>query len=291
VVWEDAKRECAAADPREREPGSRQRWAPAPFRPDCPAAGRTRLEARPARRFSRPGKIARPGLLEGAGLRPDRLSDLAIWRTWIDYPLALPHGRGAVRAWLGFADGGLQADGRRLARRRQSAPGEKPAGARTGPLSGRIGGAIFGVGRAHRRPSRRTPDAAARSTGGPVQSIRIEPTDFHLEWQQPDAEAAIRCAAVPPPAQAGPRRTRRTSPPTCRSTPVAPVARRLCTARPHQRTARQLARQREAAGLLAAGRVRPIWRSARASSPASAGLSGSLEASEQGGAVQLRRSR
>ena len=31
-------------------------------------------------------------------------ADLAVWRTWIDYPVALPQGRGALRLWLGFAD-------------------------------------------------------------------------------------------------------------------------------------------------------------------------------------------
>lgn len=32
-------------------------------------------------------------------------ADLAVWRTWIDYPLALPQGNGALRLWLGFAGG------------------------------------------------------------------------------------------------------------------------------------------------------------------------------------------
>ena len=31
-------------------------------------------------------------------------ADLAIWRTWIDYPVALPQGTGALRLWLGFAN-------------------------------------------------------------------------------------------------------------------------------------------------------------------------------------------
>ncbi|MFA6443848.1 MAG: YhdP family protein [Sterolibacterium sp.] len=30
-------------------------------------------------------------------------ADLAIWRTWIDYPLDLPQGSGGMRLWLGFA--------------------------------------------------------------------------------------------------------------------------------------------------------------------------------------------
>lgn len=31
-------------------------------------------------------------------------ADLAVWRTWIDYPVTLPQGSGALRLWLGFAN-------------------------------------------------------------------------------------------------------------------------------------------------------------------------------------------
>ncbi|KAF0164036.1 MAG: hypothetical protein FD157_2401 [Rhodocyclaceae bacterium] len=31
-------------------------------------------------------------------------ADLAGWRAWVDYPVALPQGSGALRLWLGFAD-------------------------------------------------------------------------------------------------------------------------------------------------------------------------------------------
>ncbi len=31
-------------------------------------------------------------------------ADLAVWRTWVDYPVALPQGSGALRLWLGFAN-------------------------------------------------------------------------------------------------------------------------------------------------------------------------------------------
>jgi uncharacterized protein (TIGR02099 family) len=30
-------------------------------------------------------------------------ADLAVWRTWVNYPVALPQGNGALRLWLGFA--------------------------------------------------------------------------------------------------------------------------------------------------------------------------------------------
>ena len=31
-------------------------------------------------------------------------ADLAVWRTWVDYPVTLPQGSGALRLWLGFAN-------------------------------------------------------------------------------------------------------------------------------------------------------------------------------------------
>ncbi len=36
-------------------------------------------------------------------------ADLAVWRHWVDYPINLPQGSGALRLWLGFADKQLQA--------------------------------------------------------------------------------------------------------------------------------------------------------------------------------------
>jgi uncharacterized protein (TIGR02099 family) len=35
-------------------------------------------------------------------------ADLAAWRAWIDYPLEISHGQGALRLWLGFADKRLE---------------------------------------------------------------------------------------------------------------------------------------------------------------------------------------
>jgi uncharacterized protein (TIGR02099 family) len=111
-------------------------------------------------------------------------ADLAIWRTWLDYPLALPHGRGAVRAWLGFADGGLQAitadvsldDVKlRLAK-------DLPA-LELDHMSGRIAGQFSASG--VRIDGQRVELLTRRlSHPGSAPVLRIDPTDFHLEWQQ-----------------------------------------------------------------------------------------------------------
>ena len=111
--------------------------------------------------------------------------DLAVWRQWIDYPFALPHGRGALRAWIGVADGALRemtldlslVDANlRLARHLPSLDLAR--------LSGRIAASFsekgFVVnGRQVALETRSEP----RAKGEASEAIRIEPTDFHAEWQ------------------------------------------------------------------------------------------------------------
>jgi hypothetical protein len=196
--------------------------------------------------------------------------DLAAWRAWIDYPFALPHGRGAIRAWAGFAAGTLQeltADlslasvNLRLAKNLPELALDR--------LSGRIAAQFSARRRAARRPPRRTPRAVAGGAGGcrqrsrrGIPATRARARTAHRADRFPPrvaaGKAAERVAARQRDRQRGrprcPRRTRRL--PAARPA-IAPPARRVCTARPHWRTARQLAGQRRGvAGLLAAGLVR-----------------------------------
>ncbi len=116
-------------------------------------------------------------------------ADLAVWRQWVDYPVALPHGRGAWRAWFGFAEGkldtitadvALQDVSLRLA---QDFPSLE-----LDHMSGRIGANFSEKGLAvdGRRIELVTHKLAARKNQ-PSEPIRIEPTDFHVDWQ-PDTE-------------------------------------------------------------------------------------------------------
>lgn len=111
--------------------------------------------------------------------------DLAVWRQWIDYPVDLPHGRGALRSWLEFsagqlaevtADVALQDVGLRLS------PDVPSIDLET--LSGRVGGRLgergfVAYGRALELLTRHAADARG-------VALRIEPTDFRVEWQRQD---------------------------------------------------------------------------------------------------------
>ena len=111
--------------------------------------------------------------------------DLAAWRKWIDYPVALPHGRGALRSWVGFSHGALReitADfslsdvSMRLAREIPSLDLTSMSGRIVANLS-KSGFVVKGRGiELETRP-------VPRRKGAPEPGIRIEPTDFHVEWQ------------------------------------------------------------------------------------------------------------
>ncbi|WP_313953537.1 YhdP family protein [Accumulibacter sp.] len=125
-------------------------------------------------------------------------ADLAVWRTWIDYPIALPYGRGAVRAWAGFADGGLQdltADfalddvNLRLAR-------DLPA-LELQRMSGRVA-TRFSAARISvqgQRVELATALPEGQSAASPTH-IRLEPTDFQLDWQRQSASDPVRGSAT-----------------------------------------------------------------------------------------------
>ena len=120
--------------------------------------------------------------------------DLAIWRQWIDYPVALPHGRGALRAWAGFAEGRLQdltADASlqdvsiRLASDLPSLALEQ--------MSGRIGAKFTDQGFevSGRRIELAGRDVATKKNDA-VAAIHISPTDFNVEWQPGGEGQSVR---------------------------------------------------------------------------------------------------
>jgi uncharacterized protein (TIGR02099 family) len=137
-------------------------------------------------------------------------ADLAVWRNWIDYPVALPQGRGALRAWADFADGGLRAvtadvslkDVRlRLAR---ALPELELAS-----MSGRLGVAFNASGFAvdgtqvalATRASAGTAvnedgtNAAQRDAQRVLPSVQVPPTDFHVDWQPGEAQSKAASVA------------------------------------------------------------------------------------------------
>ena len=228
--------------------------------------------------------------------------DLAAWRAWIDYPFALPHGRGAIRAWAGFgagtlheltADLSLASVHLRLAKNLPELALDR--------LSGRIAAQFLpgGVRLDGRRvellaQSLATPavadSASAAASRQPAQGpeLRIEPTDFHLEWQQEKPpSASLRGSATASVVDLGALGG------LAAYLPLDPQSRRLLDEfAPRGRIGELRASWRGSAeelqayslqGSFANLALRPAHQF-----PGVSGLSGSLDASEKGGAVQLR---
>lgn len=120
-------------------------------------------------------------------------ADLAIWRNWIDYPLALTQGRGGVRAWVGFAGGVVRELMADLSLREASLQwaGDLPAVA-VESMSGRIGVKFLDRGMevsGHRFAL--TTHARKATESGVREAIRISPTDFYLRWRDEPGENLV----------------------------------------------------------------------------------------------------
>ncbi|MDX9707023.1 MAG: YhdP family protein [Azospira sp.] len=108
-------------------------------------------------------------------------ADLAGWRRWVDYPVALPQGRGAVRAWLSVGAGRLLDLSADLALgdvRLQLA--KKLPELRLASLSGRLGGRLRDGGFAA---------SGKNLTLALEDGTRLPPTDFSVDWQSAAAGA------------------------------------------------------------------------------------------------------
>jgi uncharacterized protein (TIGR02099 family) len=113
--------------------------------------------------------------------------DLAAWSRWVDYPAALPHGRGAARAWVGIDGDGVHEATADVSLRDLSLGLARDLPAlNLENLSGRLranfsASALTIQGRQVTLLSR-----AADGKGG----IRIAPADFELEWKETGAGSA-----------------------------------------------------------------------------------------------------
>ena len=124
-------------------------------------------------------------------------ADLAVWRQWVDYPVALPRGRGAFRAWIDFADGRLRDATSDVALRDLSlrlAADLPPLELEhmSGRVSVRLPGNGFEVEGKRVELATRAPTAGSGDVNGgtsdlatPIGAlpVRIAPVDFHVDWQ------------------------------------------------------------------------------------------------------------
>ncbi|HOL64677.1 MAG TPA: YhdP family protein [Accumulibacter sp.] len=124
-------------------------------------------------------------------------TDLAIWRIWFDYPLALPQGHGALRAWLKIVDGQpreLTAD-LAIADVRLQLADNLPT-LELERLSGRLAARVLPTGW---RIDGRQLEMLSRPTASTTAvegRVRVGPTDFHLEWQRDQDGQNVRGSAT-----------------------------------------------------------------------------------------------
>lgn len=126
-------------------------------------------------------------------------TDLAVWRQWIDYPVDLPHGRGAVRAWAGVVNGGLRDITADVALQDVSLRFAKDLPAlEIETMAGRLSTRFTATGfEARGRQIALSTRAVPIPSLDPREKIRIEPTDFSVNWQpQADGKTFVGSATA-----------------------------------------------------------------------------------------------
>ncbi len=118
-------------------------------------------------------------------------ADLAVWRTWVDYPVALPQGSGALRLWLGFADKQLvstTADVRLADLRLQLRPDLPELDLLR--LEGRLAGRRLGKDGGGFEAQIKNLALATRD------GLALQPTDLRLAWQPALADLPAQGSAT-----------------------------------------------------------------------------------------------
>jgi uncharacterized protein (TIGR02099 family) len=132
-----------------------------------------------------------PGQWTGQVFAEIDYADLAVWKRWVDYPLALSRGRGAARVWLDFANGGLRKATADVSLREVNLQfGENLPALDVASLSGRwqAGFPADGFSVKGRDVSLLSRAMAAKAEGverpgDDAGMIRIGPADFEVNWR------------------------------------------------------------------------------------------------------------
>jgi uncharacterized protein (TIGR02099 family) len=172
LVWEDASRDVPALVLEDvniamDNDGRRHRFG---------------LTARPPREMAaridvrgdfRGARIDDPGAWRGQLFAEVEYADLAVWQRWVDYPVALPRGRGAARVWLDFSGGSLNEIAGDVSLHGVNLKlGKDLPALDIDTLSGRLRASFPADGLAVK--------GRAVALSG---AIRVEPVDFNLEWR------------------------------------------------------------------------------------------------------------
>ena len=121
-------------------------------------------------------------------------ADLAVWRNWVDYPMALPHGSGALRTWLFIAGGALREATADVALQDMSLTlANNLPSLDLAHMSGRLQVHFPVTGFSMKGQGLTLLARNAQSGGDP---IRIDPTDFEVEWQGDGPTGFVGSAGV-----------------------------------------------------------------------------------------------
>ena len=141
--------------------------------------------------------FARPERWSGSAYAAIDYADLAVWRQWVDYPLDLPRGAGALRAWFDLGGGELRGLTTDLAL--QNADLRLAADLPMLELD-RLAGRVVahfspgGFALEARQLALETRGVKDESATAPAR-VRIEPSDFQLAWQSGALPATSRASA------------------------------------------------------------------------------------------------
>ncbi|MDR3300643.1 MAG: TIGR02099 family protein [Candidatus Accumulibacter sp.] len=115
-------------------------------------------------------------------------ADLAVWEHWVDYPATLSRGRGAARAWLTFAGGGLREATADVSLRDVDLRlAEDLPALDIESVSGRLRASFSAGGLSVKGQNFELLSRAAAREGKPAggaRPIRVEPVDFGFAWQK-----------------------------------------------------------------------------------------------------------
>ena len=114
-------------------------------------------------------------------------ADLAVWKQWVDYPVALPHGHGAFRAWVELTEGRVREVTSDVSLRDVNLrlAGDLPP-LELESMSGRVRVGLAGKGFL---VDGKQLELATRVTDSVSPATRIEPMDFHVDWKPLAKEA------------------------------------------------------------------------------------------------------
>ena len=204
-------------------------------------------------------------------------ADLAGWRAWVDYPVPLPRGRGAVRLWGDWDQGRAQVTADLALEDLRIRLGDRVPELDLVTMRGRV----------HGKYGRGAWEAEGHAVElATLDGVRLEPTDFKVEWRQDAGSDRVTGSATANQLDLGALQR------LAGHLPLDERSRELlATHRPEGRVIDLRANWQAEGGTLGRyglkARFERLGLAAAGVLPGAAGLSGAVEADEKGGSLDL----